>query len=96
MSLDSYWRLRAQRASDWHHSEAHLVVHIPDKYTFPGGVLACSVWPFVASEVSDARIQRGLSAPTCDRCKSCINWLLTLEALDELKQLAAREGVLAK
>lgn len=90
MSLANYWRNRNEH--DFALRELHLVVEHPD-YNFPGGVLACSIYPFCANECTSWRIHRNAKAPTCERCLKLIEWLKLFVVLDDLKKLAKEQGV---
>lgn len=77
MSLASYWRRRAEWVDTLFGDRVHIVI-THKNYAFPGGVLACSVFPLVASEVLSWRIQANFKEPrNCDRCVWFLQWLQT-------------------
>lgn len=92
MSLASYWRTR-ELCRDTIAGDVHLVVSM---HNGPDDVLACSVWPFVASEVKDCRMQRNFKEPSCKRCQNLMGWLRTHLVIMQLKEQARVAGVLGK
>jgi len=72
MSLASYWWMRATNRGTIA-GPIHLVVD----HKRGCSLLACSIFPCVASDVIDAHVQRNFKEPTCERCKSLWGWIET-------------------